>query len=193
MLDWLLDAESFTPRGCCGAWEPWLISLYRASNIGVSLAYFLLPVGLVILYWRSSRRKILPWPWMSLMFAGFILLCGMTHICDYLAFVWPAYRFFSLVYFLTAAVSLTTAALWPFYLHKLAAFRSPEEYESVIVELHRERGAKDALYKQLEDNNARLQKEAEQMRELIESLRFRQVTNDVYREMRDSLSRMRGS
>jgi hypothetical protein len=112
MLQWLLDTGPFLTRTHCGEWPRWLRIAYMAANGSIALAYFLLPVQLG-LAWRRFRPD-LPRAWVLLLFAAFILLCGVTHVFDVLVFYVAPYRLFTAALVATAAVSLAAAAAVPF-------------------------------------------------------------------------------
>jgi hypothetical protein len=50
-----------------------LVWLHACSDGLIAIAYLLIPVGLVRLL---QRRKDIQFPWLFLLFAGFILSCG---------------------------------------------------------------------------------------------------------------------
>ncbi len=56
IVDWLVklfDATGFLTRNHCGPWSKSLISVYIASNILITLAYLLIPLGLVSIWSKS--------------------------------------------------------------------------------------------------------------------------------------------
>ena len=110
MLGWLFDPSGLTPHGFCLLWEPGLIWTFAVSDIMIGLAYFSIPVALIIVARRRSDLIFRPLIWL---FAAFILLCGTTHWLDLLTLWFPAYGLEGAVKVATAAVSLFTAfALW---------------------------------------------------------------------------------
>ena len=66
------------PHGSCFLWDPWLTSLHVASDIGVSIAYFSIP-GLLYLSRQHIEAGMRP---LLLLFAAFILSCGIGHSLD---------------------------------------------------------------------------------------------------------------
>jgi hypothetical protein len=44
----LTDPSGFTPHGFCLLWDPTLIWTYAASDIGIGIAYFTIPLALAI-------------------------------------------------------------------------------------------------------------------------------------------------
>jgi hypothetical protein len=111
----IFDASGFVPRTHCGNWSAGLAFLSQASDLAVAVAYFAIPTSLGIL-WR--KRRGLPGVWVVLLFVAFITLCGLSHVCQALAFHWPAYRLFVLVTALTGLVSLVTAGVLPWQVYR---------------------------------------------------------------------------
>ena len=61
----------------CGAMSP-LGKLVLFSDLTIAIAYFAIPIALVIVW--SRRKDDLPYPWMFALFAAFIVGCGLTHL-----------------------------------------------------------------------------------------------------------------
>ncbi len=123
--DWLFDSPGLTPHGFCLLWEPGLLWTYALSDTLIGLAYFSIPVALVIVARRRGDLIFRPLLWL---FAAFILLCGTTHWLDLLTLWFPAYGLEGVVKAATAAVSLFTAvALWQLLPHALA-LPSPAQF-----------------------------------------------------------------
>lgn len=110
LSEWLFDTSQLAPHGFCLLWEPGLIWLYAISDTVIGIAYFTIPVALIIVGRRRSDLVYRPMLWL---FAAFIVLCGATHWLD-LATLWtPLYGLQGLVKAATAIVSIfTTGALW---------------------------------------------------------------------------------
>jgi hypothetical protein len=143
----MFDASDFMPRSQCGDWPGWLAAASQAADGLIALAYFVIPLGLFWL-WRR-KRDVLPRPRMLLGFAWFILGCGLTHVCGVLAFHWPAYRFFVLVSWLTALVSVRVALSLPGAVRHFASLPTPGEYaaqvEALAAEVERRKSLEEDL------------------------------------------------
>jgi hypothetical protein len=63
------------PHGSCFLWDPWLTSLHLVSDLAVLVAYFSIPV-LLLLYRQHIDAQIRP---VLLLFAAFIFSCGIGH------------------------------------------------------------------------------------------------------------------
>jgi signal transduction histidine kinase/CheY-like chemotaxis protein len=110
LSEWLFNPSGLEPHGFCLLWEPGLIWLYAISDTLIALAYFSIPLALVIVGKRRSDLVFRPLLWL---FAAFILLCGTTHWLDLLTLWTPLYGLQGLVKAATALVSVFTAvALW---------------------------------------------------------------------------------
>jgi len=110
LANWLLDPSGLTPHGFCLLWQPGLIWTYAASDTGIGLAYFTIPVALAVF---ARRRRDLVYGRIVWLFAAFILLCGATHWLDVVTLWLPAYGLQAVIKAMTAIVSLVTAvALW---------------------------------------------------------------------------------
>jgi signal transduction histidine kinase/CheY-like chemotaxis protein len=109
LSEWLLGV-GLEPHGYCLLWEPGLIWLYAISDTAIALAYFSIPLALVIVGKKRSDLVFRPLLWL---FAAFILLCGATHWLDLLTLWAPLYGLQGLVKGATAIASISTAvALW---------------------------------------------------------------------------------
>jgi len=110
LSEWLFATSGLAPHGFCLLWEPGLIWLYAISDTLIALAYFSIPLALVIVGRRRSDLVYRPLLWL---FAAFILLCGTTHWLDLLTLWTPLYGIQGLVKATTAIVSIfAAAALW---------------------------------------------------------------------------------
>ncbi|WP_159729023.1 ATP-binding protein [Methylosinus sp. Ce-a6] len=124
LTEWLLGADSLTPHGFCLLWEPGLIWLFAISDGLIALAYFSIPLALVIIGQRRADLVFRPLLWL---FAAFILLCGATHWLDVVTLWKPVYGVQGVVKAATAAASLgTSVALW-WWLPKFLDLPSPDQ------------------------------------------------------------------
>jgi PAS domain S-box-containing protein len=93
------------PHGFCFLWNPGLLWLHVISDSLIALAYFLIPIALVRIL--RTRRDI-PFNWIFLCFAGFIVACGITHVMEVVTLWHPFYWISGGLKAVTAAISLTT-------------------------------------------------------------------------------------
>ncbi|MFY0310492.1 sensor histidine kinase [Leisingera sp. D0M16] len=104
----LLEFEQYMPHGMCLLWEPWLLVLWAGSDLLIFLAYFAIPLALLRVL---RQRKDIKHRGLVLLFASFILLCGLTHAVSIVTLWWPVYPAQGLVKLATALVSATTAVV----------------------------------------------------------------------------------
>jgi len=110
LSEWLLGSSGLSPHGYCLLWEPGLVWLYALSDSAIALAYFSIPLALVVVGRRRGDLIFRPLLWL---FAAFILLCGLTHWLDVITLWAPLYGLQGLVKLATAIASIFTAiALW---------------------------------------------------------------------------------
>lgn len=107
-LSSLFNSEPFMPHGQCFLWYPEVLWLHVISDAIIALAYFSIPITIALLL---RKQKDIPFRWMYVMFAGFILFCGMTHVMDIIVFWDPLYRLQGILLAFTGAVSIATALM----------------------------------------------------------------------------------
>ena len=128
MLDtlatWLFDPAGLTPHGFCLLWNSELIWTYAVSDVGIGIAYFVIPLVLAIV---ARKRRDLVFRPLFWLFAAFILLCGTTHFLDVATLWMPLYGLEAVLKVATATVSIVTAvALWAL-LPQVLALPSPAQ------------------------------------------------------------------
>ncbi len=111
LIAWLLDRTTFTPHGFCLLWNPALLWAETLADASIALAYFSIPLALIVFV---ARRSDLAFPWIFALFGAFILLCGSTHVMEAATLWLPLYHLQTVLKLLTAGVSVATAiSLWP--------------------------------------------------------------------------------
>ncbi|HEY7884521.1 MAG TPA: GGDEF domain-containing protein [Cellvibrionaceae bacterium] len=99
---------SFMPHGHCLLWQSDLLILHVGGEVLTVIAYSLIPLSLIYLV---MKRTDLAFNWIFLMFAGFIFLCGVTHLLSIIN-VWHGYYYIAgIAKVLTGIVSIATAAM----------------------------------------------------------------------------------
>lgn len=115
---WIFGGD-FVPRSHCGLqWTPNLVLINQVANFLIFLSYSTIPLSLLYFWVRLRRSQIfigltITSRLILLNFVCFIMFCGLTHLCDVIAFDWAPYRFFTLVDVLTALASVPTAIILP--------------------------------------------------------------------------------
>ena len=143
----LFATDKWPPRWHCGTWTSFHGWLYILSDLTIWVAYFLIP--LIILNYLAKKKNGIKFQKVYLLFAAFILLCGMTHFLDAMMFWTPMYRLNALVRFATGVVSMLTV----YYLFKIfpQAFRQKSN-----MELEREVARRIQAEESLAEANASL-------------------------------------
>lgn len=115
--------ERFMPHGHCFLWTRDILWAHVGSDLVIALAYYTIPIALWVLV---RKRRDLVFNWMFLMFAVFIFACGTTHLLDIWNIWHSHYRLEGIIKIMTAAASITTAALLIPLIPKVMALPSPE-------------------------------------------------------------------
>jgi len=104
----LFSIKDFIPHGYCLSWSPVLLWLHVISDLLTATAYYSIPLTLI---YFVRQRKDFPYPWLAILFAGFIVACGTTHLLSAITIWIPLYWLDGLVKAFTAIISITTAGL----------------------------------------------------------------------------------
>ncbi len=128
--EWLDEVSTslYMAHGYCLVWKPWLVAAHAISDLVIAAAYFAIPIAI----WIYVRlRKDLELKGLAVLFALFILLCGLTHLLQCAVLWWPIYETQAWVKAATAAVSLATAVVIYPLIPKALAIPSPRELQTV--------------------------------------------------------------
>ena len=118
--------EQYMPHGMCLLWQPWLLLLWGGSDLLIFLSYTAIPIALLrVLRGRGDIKQ----GWLVLLFAGFILLCGITHFLSIVTLWFPIYPVQGVVKLLTGLVSATTAVALFRLVPILISLPSPTDLE----------------------------------------------------------------
>ncbi len=108
-LDTIFDISRYMPHGYCLLWQPELVGMHIISDMIITIAYFSIPCTILFLLYK--HKKTLPFRWTFIMFALFIVLCGVTHLISVIVLWHPFYYLQGIVKAMTAMVSIATAVL----------------------------------------------------------------------------------
>ncbi len=157
------DNTEFMPHGRCWAWEPWVVWSNVISDAVITLSY--LTIG-ATLWWFVRRRRDLAFNWMFLMFATFIVACGLTHAMEILN-TWNAYfRLAGGVKIITAIASLPTAVFLIQIMPKALDLPTPEGLAQINEKL---RSNQDELERTVAERTRELKESQETLRLIYQS------------------------
>jgi len=126
---------SYAPHGYCLLWDPWLVWTMAISDGLIAIAYFSIPIALLVFV---RKRRDVEFGGIFWMFALFITACGLTHVAALWNLWNGAYAFEAVVKLITATVSIITAiVLWPL-LPKAIALPSPAHLREANAALRAE-------------------------------------------------------
>lgn len=162
-----VDIWQYMPHGMCLLWQPWLVVLWAGSDALIFLAYTAIPFSLLSVIKQRpdlQNRKLI------LLFAGFILLCGLTHLLSIVTLWWPIYPYVGLTKLATGLVSGLTALVLFRLIPTLVAIPSHRELEDLNEKLRDQIAKFEASEAELRDIKHALEaKVAERTAELEEA------------------------
>jgi hypothetical protein len=97
---------NYLPHEHCFLGDKATISWYVIGNLGVFLAYMLIPLALYSMV--KKTKLITSYKTIILLFAAFIFSCGISHLWDIIGIWYPFYRAQSYWLVWTAFISLLT-------------------------------------------------------------------------------------
>lgn len=128
----LLVSGPFIPHGHCYLWKPGLVWLHLISDTVIALAYYSIPLTL---FYFVRKRQDLPFHWIFLWFAAFIVACGTTHLMEIWTLWHPTYWVAGTLKALTALISLLTAFQLVSLVPLALALPSPAQLKQANEEL----------------------------------------------------------
>lgn len=141
------DIWQYMPHGMCLLWQPWLVMLWAGSDLLIFLSYSAIPIALLTVL---RRRKDVPHRGIVLLFASFILLCGITHALSIVTLWIPIYPQLGVIKLMTGLVSFVTAVVLFRLIPTLAALPSPADMVDANERLRGEVAAHKATLASLE-------------------------------------------
>ncbi|MFZ2403535.1 MAG: PAS domain S-box protein, partial [Methylobacter sp.] len=121
--------NDFIPHGYCLSWSPILLWLHVSADLLITFAYYSIPL---ILIYFIRQRKDFPYPWLTIMFAGFIVACGTTHLLSAITVWIPVYWLDGLVKVFTAVISVATAVLMLWVVPRALSLPSAAQLQAEI-------------------------------------------------------------
>lgn len=154
----ILLAANFMPHGMCYLWKPGLILLHVISDVAIALSYFSIPA---LLIYFVIKREDAPFLKVFILFAAFIILCGVGHLLDVWTLWHPNYWTAGIERGATAFVSVYTAVQMATLLPQFLSLKTPEELEAINQELAQEVAERAAVETELKLLNEELEARVE--------------------------------
>lgn len=131
-MNTMFGYDQYMPHGMCLLWEPWLVMLWAGSDLMIFTAYMALPLAIIMVL---RKRPDLAHRGLVSLFAGFILLCGITHAMGIVTLWYPIYPFTGAVKLATGLVSMATAIVFFRLIPIFVRIPTPDKHEEVIAKL----------------------------------------------------------
>ena len=141
------DIWQYMPHGMCLLWQPWLVLLWAGSDLLIFLSYSAIPIALLTVL---RRRHDVPHRGMVMLFASFILLCGITHALSIVTLWIPIYPQLGVIKLATGLASCVTAVVLFRLIPTLVALPSPADMTAANDRLRGEVDAHKATLASLE-------------------------------------------
>ena len=154
----LFEYEQYMPHGMCLLWEPWLVLLWAGADLLIFISYMLIPLALIMVL---RKRPDIRHRGLVTLFAGFILLCGVTHALSIITLWTAIYPLMGSIKMLTGIISLATAFVLFRLIPTLVRIPTPDKHEEVIEQLSLTlndlRGTRDKLEERVEQRTEELE------------------------------------
>jgi PAS domain S-box-containing protein len=134
-LSAVLVPVAFIPHGHCYLWKPNLVTLHLTSDALTALSYYSIPLTL---FYFVRQRVDLPYPRIFILFGGFIISCGTTHLMGIWTLWHPDYWLSGWIKLITAVVSFYTAIELVPLVPQALALKSPTQLEAANLKLQQE-------------------------------------------------------
>ncbi|MBE0363616.1 hypothetical protein PULV_a1085 [Pseudoalteromonas ulvae UL12] len=121
--------SSYMPHGHCYLWQPGILWVNVLSDLLIATAYFSIPIALWIFV---KQRKDLRFKGIFILFALFILCCGITHLFSIYTIWHGSYGVHGILKAITAIISITTALILFKNINTLLAIPSAQQLEEAI-------------------------------------------------------------
>jgi signal transduction histidine kinase len=119
----------------CYLWTPGLVWLHVVSDALIALAYYSIPLTLLLFV---RRRRDLPFNWIFVSFGVFIIACGTTHAMEVWTLWNATYWLSGVIKALTAVASVVTALALVKIMPDALALPSPQQLRQSNGELQRQ-------------------------------------------------------
>ncbi|AVH72594.1 EAL domain-containing protein [Nostoc sp. 'Lobaria pulmonaria (5183) cyanobiont'] len=161
----LFGYKQFIPHGHCYLWKPELVGFHIVSDSLIALSYYSIPITLL---YFVRKRQDLPFNWIFILFATFIVTCGTTHIMEIWTLWYPTYWLSGCLKAITAIVSLYTACELIPLIPKALALPSSAQLEAANRELEREISERQAALNERKQAEIALKQSEIRYRAIVE-------------------------
>lgn len=134
-MNHIIEYGDYMPHGMCLLWQPWLVMLWAGSDLLIFLSYMAIPFALLTVL---RKRDDVPHRGLVLLFASFIVLCGLTHLLGIVTLWYPIYPWVGSVKLATGIISMITAVVLFRLIPTLVNLPSPSVLASVNASLQDE-------------------------------------------------------
>lgn len=129
MMEHASDIHTFyMPHGYCLLWKPWLVGLHAVADFLIFTAYAAIPVAIAIFVRKREDLQFKP---LALLFAVFILMCGLTHLLQIVTLWQPVYETQGWLKGATAAASVAATIVTFLLLPTALNIPSPTQLQEV--------------------------------------------------------------
>jgi two-component system cell cycle sensor histidine kinase/response regulator CckA len=174
----LFDSR-FMPHGFCYLWKPRLVWLHVISDALIAVSYYSIPLSL---FYFVRKRRDLPFHWVFLMFAAFILGCGSTHAMEVWTIWHGTYWLSGVIKAVTAVLSAATAVGMVVMIPEALALPSPAQLRAANEKLQEEIRQRITAEQRVNQLNETLERRVEERtRELEQEAVRRQEADDRFR------------
>lgn len=149
-----LSPQQYMPHGSCYLWQTPLVGIHALADTTIAIAYFSIAL---LLYYFVRKRQDTPFKGVFLMFAAFIISCGLTHLAAVWTLWYPAYWLAGGLKLFTAIVSGYTAIELVPLLPKAIAVPSPTQLEALNRELEQQIAERTAAEREIRLLNLELE------------------------------------
>jgi len=155
-----LTDGSFMPHGHCLLWRQDLLFLHVGGDILTAMAYFAIPLALIQFV---RKRDDLVFNWIFILFAAFILFCGVTHAIS-LINIWHGYYYIEgFAKTMTGLISALTAVMVWRLMPQALALPSRADLVAKNNEL-------ESMQKKLQDTNEMLEQRVYERTQQLEKM-----------------------
>lgn len=129
-------SSDYMPHGHCYLWQPGILWTHVIADLLIAFSYFSIPF---VLLYLLKKREDQPFSGIFILFALFILSCGVTHLFAVYTIWNGSYGLHGLLKAITALFSITTAFVLYFHIDKFIAIPSSSELTSALEKASEER------------------------------------------------------